>query len=214
MNYGIGDKNMFKEKFNDLIVGISAYEMAVKNIPSFDNILLLEKFYIDKSTEYINFKNQLEDIKAVLDSLYGTEIDTYIEILEVSFSKISSHPIVVNYMTEVETNTIKNTFLSELYKFEKLIVNDPILVITSDDVDSIFALAKEYVSKATEKILADIANSVFEVIAVTVAVSPFTVSVTKSPIFTSNVLKLTVESVIDVAVCAVMLLPLIITVAA
>lgn len=144
---------MFKEKFNTLVVAIEDFILQGKLTPNFETTADQVKFYRTVVDEYNTLRHNLV---LVLNSIDQTNVSLLQEIekklgeLDANFEKYKDEFIVKSYIKELESFDEKNNFFERIYKFERMLVEQPLKKIDSEILQDILVYVREFAA-ATEK---------------------------------------------------------------
>lgn len=144
---------MFKEKFNTLAVTIEEFALKEKTQPDFDKVSDQIFYYKSLVDEYyyirLNLENVLTDIDSNIHPGVYQEVAEKISELDTIFEPYKSEFIVSSYIKEIESFYEKNKFFEKLFKYEKMLVEKPIIKIEVDIIQDILVYAREYTNVST-----------------------------------------------------------------
>jgi hypothetical protein len=147
-------KSMFKENFNALAVAIEEFAIKDRTKPNFEKVADQVSYYRTIVDEYyyidMNLNNLLTEIDSNLYPDLVMEITNAKTELETYFTPYKDEYIVSTYIKELEAFGDKNSFFERLFKFEKMLVEKPIIKIENDILQDLLVYIRKY-SSVTEK---------------------------------------------------------------
>lgn len=144
---------MFKEKFNSLAVSIEKFALKESTKPTFEKVSDQITYYRDIVDEYYYIKTNLQRVLDGLDNnnqVLIQEVNDSLNGLEELFNPYKSEFIVSSYMKEIEAFDEKTDFYERLFKFENMLVEQPLKKIEEEVLQDILTYVKKY-SAVTDK---------------------------------------------------------------